>query len=246
MTKAVFGRVFVLCSVVGLLCAKAFSIETVKPFFQPDTSNFPAITIRDTVTTGPDSSLTVFTDGCAQLGARFNKELLTFEYKDGWEHVRGVLRWPKTLVPAMAIRVGFARRDSVRKNIEIRCFEVTDEEGYVDVSCANPTGPKYTAFMWPAPAEDVVKLREHYNRGLAQSLEGNYEAALAEYEKALQYNPNAHQVHYNAGVAYVRLKRYAEAIFQLEHYLELKPDAENREETERIIEQLKEKLGKSE
>jgi len=28
----------------------------------------------------------------------------------------------------------------------------------------------------------------------------------------------------------------------LEHYLELKPDAENREETEDIIEQLKRKL----
>jgi len=47
------------------------------------------------------------------------------------------------------------------------------------------------------------------------------------------------------GVAYVRLKRYAEAIFELEHYLELKPDAENREETEGIIEELKTKVRKS-
>ena len=94
---------------------------------------------------------------------RFNKELLIFEYKDGREHVRGVLRWPRTLAAAVAIRVGFARRDSVRKKIEILCFEVTDEEGYVDVCCANPLGPKYAAFMWPAPAEDIVKLGEHYS-----------------------------------------------------------------------------------
>ena len=47
------------------------------------------------------------------------------------------------------------------------------------------------------------------------------------------------------GVAYVRLKRYAEAIFELEHYLELTPAAENREETERIIGELREKLQES-
>lgn len=79
-------------------------------------------------------------------------------------------------------------------------------------------------------------------RGLAQSLEGDYDQALAEYEKALRHNPNAYQVYYNMAVAHTRLKRYSEAIFQLEHYLELKPDGENREETKRIIEQLREKV----
>ena len=62
----------------------------------------------------------------------------------------------------------------------------------------------------------------------------------------MQYNPNAYQVYYNMAVAHIRLKRYAEAIFELEHYLELKPDAENWEETEGIIEQLKEKLEEGE
>ena len=230
---------------VALLFTKAFSIETAKPS-RPDTSGFPTIVIRDSVRTGPDSSVTVFTDGRAIPGERLNKELLRSEFKDGWERIRGVLRWPRTLAPAVGIRVGFARRDSVRKKIEILCFEVTDDEGYVDVRCANPIGPKYVTFMWPAPAKDKEKLREHYNRGLAQSLKGNYDQALTEYEKALRYDPNAYQVHYNMGVAYVRLKRYAEAIFELEHYLELKPDAENREETEGIIEELKEKLEQSE
>ena len=46
-------------------------------------------------------------------------------------------------------------------------------------------------------------------------------------------------------VAHIRLKRYAEAIFELEHYLELKPDAENWEETEGIIWELREKLRES-
>lgn len=112
--------------------------------------------------------------------------------------------------------------------------------------CANPLGRKYVTFMWPAPAKDKEKLGEHYNRGLEYSLKGSYHQALAEYEKALGYDPNAFQVHYNAGVAYVRLKEYRKAIFELEHYLELKPDAGNREETERIIEQLREKLKESE
>lgn len=231
--------------VVALLFTNAFSIETAKPS-PPDSTQFETIIVRDSVITEPGESVTVFKDGHAIPGEQFNKELLSFEYKDGWERVRGVLRWPRTLAPAVAIRVGFARRDSVAKKIEILCFEVTDEKGHVDVRCANPLGPKYAGFMWPAPAKDVKKLREHYNRGLAQSLKGKYDQALAEYEKALQYNPNAYQVHYNAGVAYVRLKQYAKAIFQLEHYLESKPDAENREETERIIEELEDKITERE
>ncbi|MFH1007855.1 MAG: tetratricopeptide repeat protein [Candidatus Latescibacterota bacterium] len=81
-----------------------------------------------------------------------------------------------------------------------------------------------------------------YDVGFAESLKGNYRGAPAEYERALEYDQNAYPVHYNMGVSYVRLKQYARAIFELEHYLELKPDAENPEETEGIIEQLREKL----
>lgn len=235
---------FVLSGVIALLFTNAFCIEITEPS-PPDSTEFETITIRDSVITQPGESITVFKDGHAIPGGRFNKELLTFEDKDGWERIRGVLRWPRTLTPAVGIQVGFARQDTVRKTFKVLCFEVTDEKGHVDVRCANPIGPRYAEFMWPAPAKDVVKLREHYNRGLAQSLEGNYDQALAEYGKALQYNPNAYQVYYNMAVAHIRLKRYAEAIFELEHYLELKPDAENWEETEGIIEQLKENLRES-
>ena len=49
-------------------------------------------------------------------------------------------------------------------------------------------------------------------------------------------------MYYNMAVAHIRLKRYAEGIFELEHYLELKPDAENSEETDGIIEQLRKNL----
>ena len=38
---------------------------------------------------------------------------------------------------------------------------------------------------------------------------------------------------------------HAEAIFELEHYLKLKAAPENREDTERIVEQLREKLKES-
>lgn len=110
---------------VALLFTNALAIETVKPS-RPDSAEFQTITIRDSVTTGPGESLTVFADGRAIPGERFNKELLHTEYKDGWERIGGVLRWPKTLTPAVAIRVGFARRDSVDKKIEILCFEMTD------------------------------------------------------------------------------------------------------------------------
>ena len=42
-----------LTSVVGLLFTRALSTETIEPS-RPDPSEFPTITIRDTVTTGRD------------------------------------------------------------------------------------------------------------------------------------------------------------------------------------------------
>jgi len=51
---------------------------------------------------------------------------------------------------------------------------------------------------------------------------------------------------YNLGVAYFKKELYEKAVFQFERYLELKPDADNREETERIIEELRGKLKESE
>ena len=114
----------------ALLFTNALAIEIAKPS-HPDSTEFDTIIVRDSVITEPGESVTVFKNGHAIPGERFNKELLTFEYKDGWERIRGVLRWPRTLTAAVAIRVGFARRDSVDKKIEILCFEMTDDEGYV-------------------------------------------------------------------------------------------------------------------
>ena len=117
-----------------------------------------------------------------------------------------------------------------------------NEKGYVKVEYPNTTGKKYPEFMRPGPAKDVEALRKHYNQGLAHSLNDDYDAAIFKYFEALRYDPNAYQVLYNLGVAYSKKGLYEKAVFQFERYLELNPDAENREETEGIIEQLGEKL----
>jgi len=227
---------------VGLLFDLAFSVETEKSFSRPDPLSLPTIQIQDSVLVRPDTSITLFRSGRIQSEERFKKDLLHSEWKDGWQRVSGVLRWPRTLSPAVHIQVGFVRYEQTSKKIKMLCYEITNENGYVDLSCANLLGPMYHEFMRPAPPKNAEELQKHYNQGLTHSLQGEYVQALLEYEEALKYDPNSYQVHYNMGVVYVRLERYKEAVFAFERYLELRPGADNREETEGIIEQLREKL----
>ncbi|MGB7442146.1 MAG: tetratricopeptide repeat protein [Coleofasciculaceae cyanobacterium] len=53
---------------------------------------------------------------------------------------------------------------------------------------------------------------------------GQYEEALASYEKALEIKPDLHEAWYNRGVALYKLGRYEEAIASYEKALEIKPD----------------------
>jgi membrane associated rhomboid family serine protease/Flp pilus assembly protein TadD len=52
----------------------------------------------------------------------------------------------------------------------------------------------------------------HYGMGLALAEEGNDQAAVGEYQQALQFDPDASAIQYQLGVAQARLKNYDEAI----------------------------------
>jgi superkiller protein 3 len=52
----------------------------------------------------------------------------------------------------------------------------------------------------------------HYGMGLALAEEGNDQAAVAEYQQALPFDPDASAIQYQLGVSQARLKNYDEAI----------------------------------
>ena len=63
-----------------------------------------------------------------------------------------------------------------------------------------------------------------FNRGLDELIAGNYEAALAFFDKALQFQPDLHQAWYCRGVTLGLLGRYEEAIASFDNALYFKPD----------------------
>jgi tetratricopeptide (TPR) repeat protein len=66
--------------------------------------------------------------------------------------------------------------------------------------------------------------RGHYNLGLAQVEQGNFRAALAGFEKAVQLKPDRARNHNNLGLTYGKLGRHEDAIREFQIALELKPD----------------------
>jgi len=67
---------------------------------------------------------------------------------------------------------------------------------------------------WPA----------HNNLGKIRQAAGQFDAAIAEYEQALQIEPGYPEAHYNLGLALEQTGRVPEAIDQYRQALQLKPD----------------------
>lgn len=63
-----------------------------------------------------------------------------------------------------------------------------------------------------------------YNNGVALCNEGNFNEAIAEFNKSLSINPEMAQAYYGRGTCKVQLKRYSEAITDLNEYTKRKED----------------------
>lgn len=74
---------------------------------------------------------------------------------------------------------------------------------------------------------DIAKAREHFEKGLQFSLKGEYEAAIEEYKKSLEFNPSIPEVHNNLGFAYLDKGDIDDAIAEQKRALELNPDLAN-------------------
>lgn len=72
---------------------------------------------------------------------------------------------------------------------------------------------------------DSPRLVDAYNnRGEAYRKSGNFTQAIADYNKALELNPNYVTAYNNRGIAYRRLNNYAQAFADYNKAIELKPD----------------------
>jgi hypothetical protein len=65
---------------------------------------------------------------------------------------------------------------------------------------------------------------EHYNKGNALYDEGNYDGAIAEYNKAIELDPNYERAYYNRGLAYYKEELYDLAIADCNKAIELAPN----------------------
>lgn len=79
----------------------------------------------------------------------------------------------------------------------------------------------------------------HYNLGVVYMKAELYPAAIAEYEKSLEFNPDEADTHYNLGFLYERInKDPVRAAYHYRRYLELNPDADDAVTVQGLIHQL--------
>jgi len=92
-----------------------------------------------------------------------------------------------------------------------------------------------------APTDPAVEqARTHFQQGAALYKEGNFDAALAEFTRAMELAPN-YRILYNIGQVHVERHDYVAARLALEEYLRLGKDeisAERREQVERDVANL--------
>ena len=70
----------------------------------------------------------------------------------------------------------------------------------------------------------VSELESHYNAGAELSEQGRWEEAIAEYNKAIEIDPNLAIVYNNRGAAYFETGQYDLAIADLNKAIELDPN----------------------
>ncbi|MFQ5900584.1 MAG: tetratricopeptide repeat protein [Thermodesulfobacteriota bacterium] len=65
--------------------------------------------------------------------------------------------------------------------------------------------------------------RKHFNIGIRFSLRGDYDRAIEEYKKALEYDPDVAEIHSNMAFAYMDTKEFEKSIVEQRKAIELNP-----------------------
>ena len=82
----------------------------------------------------------------------------------------------------------------------------------------------------------VNPVKKHFNQGVVNHNSGDCEQAIADYDKAVELDPDYASAYYNRGMSYADSGDLEQAIADFEWYLELAPNALNRAELTNVIE----------
>ncbi len=93
----------------------------------------------------------------------------------------------------------------------------------------------------PAHAVDREKAKAHYEQGEKFYRLGEFQSALDEYKKVLEYVDSA-EMYYNIGQCYRMLKEYEKALFFYRRYLSHVPNAPNKEVVEKHLAAMTQEL----
>ena len=96
-----------------------------------------------------------------------------------------------------------------------------------------------------APDEAVEAAKQHFNRGVASYRDGDYDAALAEFEKAYETRPD-YRVLYNLGQVQAERHDNAAAMKMLKQYLKeggAEIDNERRLKVEQTLDEVSKRVG---
>ena len=78
-----------------------------------------------------------------------------------------------------------------------------------------------------------------YRAGSALLLQGQFQAAVAEFREALKVDKRNADAHRGLGVAYSSLQRKADAVRHYETYLRMRPTAPDRETVREAVQDLR-------
>jgi len=79
----------------------------------------------------------------------------------------------------------------------------------------------------------------YHSRGVAYARKGELDKAIADFDKAIELDPNFEEAYCNRGVAYVQKGEVEKAISDLEKCIELSDDPELVEKVQELLDKLK-------
>ena len=73
----------------------------------------------------------------------------------------------------------------------------------------------------------VTKAKDYFNRAVDKQNKGDYQEAIADYDRAIKLKPEYADVYYNRGNAYKNIEEYSKAIADYDRAIKLKPEYAN-------------------